>query len=122
MHNFKFNIFLNLGYRLNSSRKQCFTSNMKTNSWRILDLMKPSKVSYDKIVEKNLIFNKFIYFKFKDSYNIVLVSAIGQHGSVIGKNLIFITTLNFSYSKDLAVLDEYSLKRQHKCSAVGMRL
>ena len=95
---------------------------MKTNSWRILDLMKPSKVSYDKIVEKNLIFNKFIYFKFKDSYNIVLVSAIGQHGSVIGKNLIFITTLNFSYSKDLAVLDEYSLKRQHKCSAVGMRL
>lgn len=32
---------------------------MKTNSWRILDLMKPSKVSYDKIV-KNLTFNKFI--------------------------------------------------------------
>jgi len=63
-----------------------------------------------------------MYFKLKDSYSIVLVSAIGQHGSVIGKNLIFSTSLNFSYYKDLAVLDEYSLKRQHKCSAVGMRL
>lgn len=60
IHNFKFNIFLNLGYRLNISRKQCFISNMKTNSWRILDLMKPSKVSYDKIVKKiSLLINLF---------------------------------------------------------------